>query len=404
MLTPSIQTMSGHSAVPSAGELLRQARGMIPALAARAPEAERQRRIPKETMADLQTAGLFRAIQPRRWGGYELGLDDFSDIQIALAEGDMSTSWVYGNIAGLSGHLALFDDRAARDVWGDDTSTLICCSMMRTGKAIPTEGGFRLTGRWKYVSGCDYCDWVMLGGNVAAEKPSVSDARVFLVPRQDIEFLDTWFVAGLRATGSQDAAVANAFVPEYRTHKLIDYLNCKGPGQQLNTGPLYRLPFGQLFARGPSTGAIGALRGMLNAFIEYGAIRVTVAGGRTAHDPVAQLVCAEAASSIDEAEAILHRNFRNMSAYAERNQLPPLAERMRYKFQSASVAERCSLLAARLFKAAGTAALFDERPFGRFLADINAARQHIANQLETHGRNWGAAMLGVESSSMDFFL
>jgi 3-hydroxy-9,10-secoandrosta-1,3,5(10)-triene-9,17-dione monooxygenase len=388
---------------PSAAELLRRARDMIPALAARGPQAERHRRIPKETIAEIQAAGLFRAIQPKRWGGYELGLDDFSDIQIALGEGDMSTSWVYGNIAGLNGHLALFDDRAARDVWSDSTSTLICCSVMRTGKATPTEGGFRLAGRWKYVSGCDYCDWVMLGGNVAVENPDVLDARVFLVPRKDVEFLDTWHVAGLRATGSQDAIVGDAFVPEYRTHKLIDYFNCKGPGQQLNTAALYRLPFGQLFARGPSTGIIGALRGMLNAFIEYGAVRVTITGIKTAHDPEAQLVCAEAASGIDEMEAILRRNFQNLKAYAERNELPPLAERMRYKFQSAAVAERCSLLAARIFKAAGAAALFDERPFGRFMADINAARQHIANQFETHGRNWGASMLGAKSS-MDFFL
>ena len=243
----------------------------------------------------------------------------------------------------------------------------------------------------------------ILGGNVSDESASLADARLFLVPRRDLEFVDTWRVAGLRATGSHDAIVKDAFVPDYRTHKFIDYLNCSGPGQLVNTAPLYRLPFGQLFARGPSTGALGALRGMLNVFLKYGAVRTTVTGNVTAHDPITQLVCAETEASLDEMEVVLHRNFRNLEAYAERHERAPLAERMRYKFQSAAVAERCSLLAARLFKAAGAAALFDELPFGRFLADINAARQHIANQFETHGRNWGNHLLGQESN-LDFFL
>jgi 3-hydroxy-9,10-secoandrosta-1,3,5(10)-triene-9,17-dione monooxygenase len=400
-LAATVEAVADNTPAPE--ELLGRAREMIPALTARAIKAEQARRLPKETIAEMQEAGLFRVIQPRRWGGYELGWNALSDIQIALGEGDMSTAWVYGNIAGLSGHLALFDDRAGREVWGDDSSALICCSMMRTGKATPVSGGFRLSGQWKYLSGCDYCDWAILGGTVVAESSGAADARVFLVPRGDIEFGDSWYVAGLKATGSLDAVVKDVFVPEYCTHKFIDYLHCTGPGQAVNTAALYRLPFGQLFARGPSTGAIGALQAMLNAFLGYGATRVTMAGSKTAEDQFAQLVCAEAASAIDEMITILHRNFQNLTLYAERHEQPPMAERMRYKFQCAEAAERCSLLAARLFKAAGAGALFDERPFGRFLADINAARQHIANQFETHGRNWGASMLGGKPA-MDFFL
>jgi 3-hydroxy-9,10-secoandrosta-1,3,5(10)-triene-9,17-dione monooxygenase len=376
---------------------------MIPALAERAARGEQNRRLAEETMAEMQNAGLFRVIQPKRWGGYELRWTALCDIQLALAEGDLSTAWIYGNLAGLSGHLALFDDRAARDVWGGHEKALVCCSMMRTGRAVPVEGGFRLSGQWKYLSGCHYCDWAILGGNVVMDGADRAEARVFLVPREHIELRDTWYVAGLKATGSLDASIEDAFVPDYRSHKLADYLRCSGPGQTSNTAALYRLPLGQLFARGPSIGSIGALQGMLDAFLQYGRARTTVTGSKTAEDPAAQLVCAETSSAIDEMITVLHRNFQNLQAYAERDEEPPLLERMRYKFQSAEAAERCSLLAARLFKAAGAGGLSEAHPFGRFLADINAARQHIANQFEMHGRNWGASLLGLKSP-VDFFL
>jgi 3-hydroxy-9,10-secoandrosta-1,3,5(10)-triene-9,17-dione monooxygenase len=119
-------------------------------------------------------------------------------------------------------------------------------------------------------------------------------------------------------------------------------------------------------------------------------------GGRTADDPVARLVCAEVAAALDEMKTILRRNFGNLAAYAERGELPPIALRLEYKFHSALVAERCSVLAARLFKATGGAGIYADQPFGRMLADIHAARQHISNQFEMIGRNWGAVLLGGE--------
>jgi 3-hydroxy-9,10-secoandrosta-1,3,5(10)-triene-9,17-dione monooxygenase len=389
---------------PRPEELITRARQMISTLAERAPSGERERRIPEQTIADMHEAGFFRVLQTKRWGGFEMSPRVFLDIQLALAEGDMSTAWVYGNLGSLMAQMAMFDERAAHDVWGNNRAILICCSTMRGGIAKPVEGGFRLSGRWRYLSGCDHCDWAMLGGKVVSENPRTVDARLFLVPcRDNIEFLDNWHVAGLRATGSQDAVINDFFVPDYRTHTFIDNLNCTGPGLKVNTSPVYRIPFGQVFFRAVSTPALGGLQAMLTAFLRYGAARVTISGSKTAEDPSAQLICAEAAASIDEMKTILHRNLENLATYATSGELPPLSERMRYKFHSALVAERCSVLAARMFKAAGAGALFDELPFGRLLADINAARQHIANQFEVIGRNWGATLLGLESGT-DFFL
>ena len=166
-------------------------------------------------------------------------------------------------------------------------------------------------------------------------------------------------------------------------------------------GP-YRLPFGQIFVRGISTAALGALQGMLNAFMDYGKTRVTRAGGRSAENPFVQLVCAETAAAIDEMTNTLHRNLRNLHAYARASEMPPLEERLRYKFQSTEVTERCTLLAARIFKASGAAGLSDDLPFGGILADLMAGRQHISNQYEYVGSSWGGVMFGLENR--DFML
>jgi 3-hydroxy-9,10-secoandrosta-1,3,5(10)-triene-9,17-dione monooxygenase len=388
------------AATPEPTEIIARARAMIPALAERSLEGRRQRRIPDATIADMQRAGFFRVLQPKRWGGYEMDLSTFYEIQLALAEGDMSTAWIYGVSGVHPWFMALLDDRAAQEVWHSDTSALICSSLMPAGRAAPAEGGYRLSGRWRYASGCEHCDWALLGAMVATGNGGPPEGRILLLPRKDYGSIDTWQVSGLQATGSWDVTVEDVFVPAHRSQSMLDNFLLKGPGQAFNTSSLYRLPFGQIFVRGISTAALGALQGMLNAFLDYGKTRVTRAGGRSAENPFVQLLCAETAAAIDEMTNTLHRNFRNLHAYARRGERPPLEERLRYKFQSTEVTERCTLLAARIFKATGAAGLAEDLPFGGILADLMAGRQHISNQYEYVGSNWGGMMFGLESKDL----
>jgi 3-hydroxy-9,10-secoandrosta-1,3,5(10)-triene-9,17-dione monooxygenase len=385
---------------PEPTEIVARARAMIPALAQRSLEGRRQGRIPDETIADMQRAGFFRVLQPKRWGGYEMELNTFYEIQLALAEGDMSTAWIYGVSGVHPWFMALLDDRAAQEVWRSDTSALICSSLMPAGRATPAEGGYRLSGRWRYASCCEHCDWALLGAMVATANGGPPEGRIFLLPRKDYGTIDTWQVSGLQATGSWDISVEDVFVPAHRSQSMLDNFLLKGPGQALNTSSLYRLPFGQIFVRGISTAALGALQGMLNAFLDYGKTRVTRAGGRSAENPFVQLLCAETAAAIDEMTNTLHRNFQNLHAYARRGETPPLEERLRYKFQSTEVTERCTLLAARIFKATGAAGLAEGLPFGGILADLMAGRQHISNQYEYVGSSWGGVMFGLESKDL----
>ena len=386
---------------PQAAEVIARARALIPALAARSREGRRRRQLPDETIADIQNAGLFRVLQPRRWGGYEMDLHAFYEVELALGRGDMASAWIYGVSGVHPWFMALLDEQAAQEVWGRDNSVLICSSLMPAGKAAAVPGGFALSGRWKYASGCAHCDWALLGAIVTLSD-SVSEGRIFLLPRAHYQSIDTWEVSGLEATGSWDIVLDDVFVPAYRSQSMRDNFLLRGPGQAINTSSLYRLPFGQIFVRGISTAALGALEGMLDALVDYSKTRVTRAGGRAAENPFVALVCAETAAAIDEMKGTLHRNFRNLHAYAERGETPPLAERLQYKFQSTAVTERATLLAARMFKATGAAGLADALPFGGILADLMAGRQHISNQYEYVGSSWGAVMLGGENK--DFML
>jgi 3-hydroxy-9,10-secoandrosta-1,3,5(10)-triene-9,17-dione monooxygenase len=392
---------SRSTRTPEAAELIARARAMIPALAKRSPEQRQQRRILPETIAEMQAAGFMRVLQPKRWGGYEMEVGTFHDIQIALAEGDMSTGWTYGVLGAVTWFLGLIDDRVAQEVWGGDKSVLICSSTMPAGKATAVDGGFRLSGHWRYASGCEHCDWALLGGMVVAEN-AAPDWRFFIVPRWDYKTVDTWQVAGLQGTGSIDLILEDVVVPAYRTQRLQDNFLLKGAGQAVNSGSLYRLPFGQIFVRGVSSAGLGALQAMLTALVDYSRKRVSRVGGRSAENPIVQLLCAETAAAIDEMRTTLQRNSRLLHDYAQRGEMPPIELRLQYKFQSSEVIERCTLLAARIFKATGAAGLTDELPFGAILADLMAARAHISNQYEYYGSNWGAAMFGLENK--DFLL
>jgi 3-hydroxy-9,10-secoandrosta-1,3,5(10)-triene-9,17-dione monooxygenase len=392
---------STRTIAPEPAELVVRARALIPVLARRSLEQKQRRGILPETIAEMQTAGFFRVLQPRRWGGYEMDLSTFYDIETALGEGDMSSGWTYGVIGVVSWFLGVMDDRAAQEVWGHDTTTLICSSTMPAGRATAVDGGFRLAGHWRYASGCEHCGWALLGGMVHVEN-TPPDWRFFLVPRRDYRTVDMWQVAGLQGTGSIDVILDDVFVPAYRTQRLQDNFLLRGVGQTLNTSDLYRLPFGQIFVRGVSTAGIGALQAMLTALIDFSRDRVSRAGRRSAENQFVQLLCAETAAAVDEMRTTLHRNFATLHDYARRSETPPLELRLQHKFQSSAVIERCTLLASRIFKSTGAAGLSDELPFGRILADLMAARQHISNQYDYYGSNWGAAMFGLESK--DFLL
>jgi len=234
---------------------------------------------------------------------------------------------------------------------------------------------------------------VLVGAIVPSDDPAKFDWRFCFVSRKDYEIIDTWHVSGLKATGSQDILIKDALLPSYRVHKVMDLYRCEGPGQAVNSAALYRIPAAQILYLGVACGAIGALQGMVNLYRDYAAKRVTPRG-RTADDPSAQVAVAEAAALVDELKLVLHRNLASLSAMAERREVPPMEQRLKFKFHSAWGVERCGLAALKVFKASGAHAIRTDLPFGRIVADLNAGRQHVSNQVDLFGREWGGMLLG----------
>jgi len=384
--------------------LIQRARDMIPYLAANAAKAETDRKIPDETVKKMQEAGFFRVLQPKRWGGYQMDPQVFFEIQLALAEGCMSTAWIYGVIAVHNWQIALFDIKAQEDIWKDDTSVLIASSYMPVGKVTPVEGGFRFSGRWAFSSGCDHCDWVFLGGVVPpTEQNPAPDYRTFLVPRGDFKVLDTWHTFGLKGTGSNDIVVEDVFVPEYRTHSSLDGFRGTNPGIDSKTVPLYQIPFGQLFPRAVSGSTIGATQGAINAYRDVASKRVgTNTGSKTAEDPHAQMAVARAQSLVDSLRLRLFRIFDELMENARKGVPTDMTKRIQFRYESAAVPEACLAEVLELQKMCGGRAIFTNSPLQRFVLDILAGRAHVANNPYQFGRNFGGVQLGLEST--DFFL
>src|SRR5215469_14237054 len=132
------------------GEYLGRVRALLPAVRERAAQAERLRRLPDETFADFQEAGLFRALQPKHYGGYELDPDVFYRAVTEVGTACGSSAWILGVIGVHNWHLAIFPPQAQEDVWGEDSSVQLSTSLAPTGTVERVEGGFRISGRWSF--------------------------------------------------------------------------------------------------------------------------------------------------------------------------------------------------------------------------------------------------------------
>ena len=381
-----------------------RARALDPTLRQRAPQTAAARRLLDATIQDFQDAGFFRMLQPARYGGFELDPQTFFAVQIAIAEACPSSAWVLGVVAVHAWQLALFDDKAQQEVWGDDTSTLISSSYAPVGKVTRVDGGFRLSGHWSFSSGSDHCQWAFLGAFCPpAPGARGPDMRTFLVPRSDYRIDDVWNVSGLQGTGSNDVIVEDVFVPEHRTHKMGDGFKRVSPGNAVNTSPLFKLPFGQVFVRAVSTTAIGIAKGMLEAYRSVAADKVATSDqSKVAEDPTSQVLLAQCAATIDEIELVLYRNFDEMMALARAGEDMSIDQRVAWRYQSARVVERSREVVDALFTVSGGRALWVDSPLNRYFQDMHAARAHYANNPEKPGRNFGRVALGMRTQ--DYFI
>ncbi|MER6974848.1 3-hydroxy-9,10-secoandrosta-1,3,5(10)-triene-9,17-dione monooxygenase oxygenase subunit [Nocardioides sp. NPDC000445] len=368
---------------------------LLPTIRERAEETERLRVVPESSVKELEEVGFFKLLQPARFGGLEADPVDFYTCVRDIASACGSTGWVSSVLGVHPWQIALFDDEAQQAVWGSDPDTRVSSSYAPVGKAAITEGGFNLSGRWSFSSGCAHATWVLLGGLVFNDEGQVVDFRTFLVPRERYEIVDVWNVVGLAGTGSNDIVVEDVFIPETFTLSMAETGRCKGPGQAVNTGDLYKLQFHSLFTTTITTPIIGMARGAYEEHVTMQQNRVRASYGEKASlDPFAAVRVATASSDIDAAWALLMGNIREQQAYVARGEKIPITQRLRIRRDQVLGTQRAIDAIDLLFEASGGRALANGTPLQRAWRDAHAGRVHAANDPERALQMYGASEFG----------
>jgi 3-hydroxy-9,10-secoandrosta-1,3,5(10)-triene-9,17-dione monooxygenase len=373
-------------------------RDLLPVLRERAQETEDARVVPAESVKALEETGFFRLLQPARFGGLEADPLTFLTAVRHIASACGSTGWVSSVVGVHPWQLALFPLQAQQEVWGADSGTRMSSSYAPTGMAEAVDGGHRLSGRWSFSSGCDHATWALLGGIVLDADGKPVDYRTFLLPASDYEIDDVWDTVGLRGTGSNDIVVAGAFVPGHRSLSFTDVSRCDCPGQEANTAPLYRLPFGSVFSYAITTPIIGMATGAYEAHVEYQRERVRAAyiGQKASEDPFSQVRIAEAAADLDGAWLALQRNMNELIDRARAGEKIPLSLRLRVRRDQVRGTGQAITAVDQLFENSGGRALKRGTPIQRFWRDAHAGRVHAINDPERALTMFGRGEFGLQ--------
>jgi 3-hydroxy-9,10-secoandrosta-1,3,5(10)-triene-9,17-dione monooxygenase len=382
---------------PGYDEMVARARALVPALVARAREAEALRRVPDATIAELGASGLFAAFRPARYGGAEVPVRAYIELGAILASGCASTSWVYNNLVSHNWLLGYWPPSAQDEVWGADPDTLIGSGLvMAEGEVVSVPGGWSIAGRWPFSSGIDPVRWAMLGGRVARADGGAPEQHLFLVPRADYRIIDTWHAMGLAGTGSKDVAVDGAFVPAHRGVAFAVGQGGPHPGSAVNPGPLYRLPWYPLFSFVTAGTSLGIAMGAVRDFGAAARARAaTYSGTALAALATQQLRLAEAATLVDAAETVLLKDCDEAMALAEAGQVPELIDRARWRRDGAYASQLAARAVDIVFAGAGGAAIHEAHPLQRAFRDVHAANGHIGVSWDLNGGIYGRVALGL---------
>ncbi|MGH7091093.1 MAG: hypothetical protein ACREFQ_19520 [Stellaceae bacterium] len=378
--------------------MVARARALVPALIARARDAERLRRLPDETIGELHTSGLFAAYRPARYGGAEVPIRGFIELGAILASACASTSWVYNNLVSHNWMLGYWPAMAQREVWADNPDALIGSGLvMAEGEIRAVNGGWELKGRWPFSSGIDSVEWVMLGARVPQADGSVPMPHLFLVPRGDIRVIDTWHAMGLAATGSKDVAMDGGFVPAHRAVPFAVGDGGPHPGSAVNPGPLYRIPWYAVFSFVNAGTPIGIAEGAVRDFGQSIRSRIaTYSGKALAELATTQMRLAEAAVLVDSAMTVTLKDCDEAMALAERGAIPAIIDRARWRRDGAYAAQLAARAVDTVFAGAGGAAIHEEHPLQRALRDIHAGNGHIGVSWDLNGGIYGRVALGLD--------
>jgi alkylation response protein AidB-like acyl-CoA dehydrogenase len=370
---------------PTKADMIARAEALLPALRARSADAEKNRRISDETVREFREAGFPKILQPKRFGGYELGLDTATEVIRTLSSGCGSSGWVSNLFILHSWQASLFPIEAQEEYWGgSDDKLSSTVSMAPKSHLEEVEGGVRLTGHWKFSSGCDFADWFII------MKPSPTCFDWLMIPRSDVTIQDDWFVSGLSGTGSKDLILDNVFVPAHRRVPAMTIAMGNTPGMEALGLPMGKLPFAWTAVWGIPSALIGMAAGMAEE-VRKGLIgKKSLFAGEPQIERVAnQIKLTEALTDIHAAELIMRHRIDELNRWAEAGEAPSALDGLASHRDAAYCARLMGKVASTLSLMSGATSVYLGNPIQRFKRDIDVGVTHVSLVWEEAAENYG---------------
>lgn len=373
--------------------LIDRVKKLIHLISANAERAEQERKPVDEVIRALEETGVFKALVPKRYGGYEIDTQSMIDIGIAVSEACTSTGWVTTFYMEHNWMLAQFPEKTQDEIFGAQPYILAPASISPNGVAKRVDGGFTLSGRWAWGTGVMHADWAFLNGIVQGDKP---EPRLFIVPASDITIDDTWYCSGMAGTGSNDLVAQNLFVPEVRSESLKGMALGRGSGTAASDSARFKHPMVPLLSIAAACPAIGAAKTALASFQDrlggrsmYGTLT------KQAERPSAQILLGNSTVKVQAAEMILRKVAEELESWGHSEQVCPPEERIRLRCHVASAVHMCRDVVQDLMKMSGAGAHMKSHPMQRVLRDINTLSCHTVFDMDTNGENYGRLILGM---------
>ena len=356
---------------------------------------ETSRRLPRDLACDLARAGFFRIFLPAAYGGLDLTPMDGIAVFEELAKADASVAWCVWN-GNTHWTAAQLSPEAAHAIH-DDPDVITANSTRPSGQANVVDGGFRLTGRWSLVSGCELVNWMVLfsvvhdGGKPRTASSGGSDIRFMLVPANQCEIIDTWTVGGLRGTGSHDVAVHDVFVPSAFASGFFD--------PYVLPEPRYRLPAASRVVPGLGAMALGVACTAIDTLKEIAGAKTQ---GRTTQmlrdTPDAQVRVSQAEALVRSARLFLFDSLEQLWAKLLSCGEVTMEARALARLAACHAVSSAVQAVDLMYVAGGASSIYVSCPLERAFRDVHIITQHIG----VHPRvmhSAGRVLFGLESDN-----
>jgi indole-3-acetate monooxygenase len=348
-------------------------------------EVNQRRELTPAIVTALKEGGFFRMLQPRSIGGMEMKPSDFSRVTEALSRADGSTAWVVCQSNGCSMSAAYLDPKVAQQIFGSVDGILAWGPPGAPFEAERVPGGYCISGTWRFASGCQNAIW--LGAHVKVT--GTKEVRTLLFPKSSARMTDIWHTLGLRGTASNQYNVTDLFVPEEWTMLRDQAVDRR------EQGPLYRFTSGQLYSAGFAGVGLGIARGLIDAFLDLPATKVSRGAGRPMRENnVVQSQLAQSEAKWHSARAFLHNTLDEVYEYVIQHGAMTEQQAAMIRLASTWAINQSREAVTALFHCAGSAAVFEDQPFERRLRDIHTVCQQAQGR-QLHYESVGQIMLGM---------